>query len=642
MTWLAGDRLTTRLPVLAGLLILAGIVSVLQRQDNNWDLWNYHLYVPYAAIEGRLSQDLFVTSIQSYLNPLIDMPYYLAAVKLLPSMPRTVAFLAGLPYGVLVFLVIEMARAFPRGYFPSGPIGFFCAVLIGISGTIVWAEVGTTFGDITIAILVIGGILPVLRLAARPAVECPALERPAVQRPAVERRAPERAAVERPAVERRAVERRAWFCAAACSGLLIGMAIGLKLTAAVFAPPLALGVAVSTRRMRWVLPACALVTAGGVIGFAITYGWWGWTVWRLFGSPVFPYLNDIFHSPLMPAMTGRDVRYLPSGLWQAVFFPFTWLAGRAWVVAEIPVRDPRFALAWLSVVSIGGLAVGAWTVRTQRLRDTLAALSGERALGFLLVFFVGSFALWEWYFAYLRYILPLEALSGIVIVTGIKAWTCLVRPASARVAHVSLAVVVVLVIAGSLYSHWGRAKTWDQQVFAIEAPVLPDGSRVIAASDAVSFVLPFLHGKDLTFVGLISLPTDSGLAERLADRLAGDRPVYALTYDEEGLPRLRQFGWDVIRGRCTEVENDRRRGILLCPAQRIASADLRSSGPVDQRSSGPADQRASGPVDQRASASADQRSNRPGVQRISGSVDQRTNGSVDQRTSGPADQRKPE
>jgi hypothetical protein len=434
-----------------------------------------------------------------------------------------------------VFLVIEAARSFPVDWFPAGRVGGWCAVLIGISGTIVWAEVGTTFGELPLAILVIGGILPLLRLAATPVVE-----------------------------------RQSWLRASGWSGLLVGLAVGLKLTAAVFAAPLALAVALSTPRARWVLPACMLVAAGGIVGFAVADGWWGWTVWQMFGSPIFPYLNDIFRSPWMPAIAGRDLRYMPSGVWQALFFPFSWLTGRAWVVAEISIRDPRYALAWLSVMLIGGTAAGAWTRRAERLREALAAVSCGRAMRFLLVFFVGSFAFWEWTFAYLRYILPLEALSGIVIVAGIKTFAHLVRPRSSAWANSSLAAVVVVIVAGTTYSHWGRAKAWGPRVFVIDAAVLPDGSRVIAATDAVSFVLPFLGGKNLTFVGLVSLPLDAPLAERVTELLAGDRPVYALTYYDNGVSALRAFGWDTVQSGCDEIQNQLRRGIMLCPVRRIA------------------------------------------------------------------------
>jgi hypothetical protein len=523
------------IPALAGILLLSSILSVLHRQDINWDLCNYHLYNPFALLDGRLSRDLYVAGIQSYLNPFLDVPYFLVSVRLFPSMPRTVAFLAGLPYGILVILVIEAAGCFPRNYFPAGRIGRWCAVMIGISGTTVWAEVGTTFGDMPIAILVIGGILPLLRLAARPIVPC-----------------------------------GPWLLAAGWSGLLIGLAVGLKLTAAVFALPLALSVALSTPQVRCVLPSCALVAAGGIIGFTVAFGWWGWTVWQTFGSPFFPLLNDLFHSPWMPAMSGRDPQYLPAGMWQTVFFPFSWLMGHSGVVAEHPVRDPRFALAWLSVALIAGIAVAAWRMRGDHLRHVLSTVACGRAMLLLLVFATSSFALWEWYFGILRYILPLEALSGVVILAGLKALLLLFRRQSIKLELISLATVVAVVIAGSTYWNWGRAKTWGQEVFTIEAPVLPDGSRVIASTGAVSFVLPFLRGKDLTFVGMVGVPPEALLSDRIAERLSGGRPVYALTLSEEGITTLQGQGWETIRDQCVPVRNPTRRGVLLCPVRRAA------------------------------------------------------------------------
>ena len=54
----------------AGWTLLAG-------KDLNWDLLNYHYYVPYQLLGGRLGQDFFAASAQSYLNPLGYLPFYL-------------------------------------------------------------------------------------------------------------------------------------------------------------------------------------------------------------------------------------------------------------------------------------------------------------------------------------------------------------------------------------------------------------------------------------------------------------------------------------------------------------------------------------------------------------------------------------
>ncbi len=46
-------------------------------KDLNWDLLNYHYYAPYQLLAGRLEQDFFAASAQSYLNPLGYLPFYL-------------------------------------------------------------------------------------------------------------------------------------------------------------------------------------------------------------------------------------------------------------------------------------------------------------------------------------------------------------------------------------------------------------------------------------------------------------------------------------------------------------------------------------------------------------------------------------
>ena len=81
-----GGRLETAL-----LLVLACCISLGQGQDRNWDLLNYHLYNAYSLMDGRFSRDLYPVGFQTYLNPLLDLPYYLVSVQLIPHWPRIVA-----------------------------------------------------------------------------------------------------------------------------------------------------------------------------------------------------------------------------------------------------------------------------------------------------------------------------------------------------------------------------------------------------------------------------------------------------------------------------------------------------------------------------------------------------------------------
>src|SRR5687767_7794576 len=51
--------------------------TVFAGKDVNWDLLNYHYYIPFQLLAGRLQQDFFAASAQSYLNPVGYLPFYL-------------------------------------------------------------------------------------------------------------------------------------------------------------------------------------------------------------------------------------------------------------------------------------------------------------------------------------------------------------------------------------------------------------------------------------------------------------------------------------------------------------------------------------------------------------------------------------
>jgi hypothetical protein len=51
--------------------------TVFAGKDVNWDLLNYHYYIPFELAAGRIAQDFLAASAQSYLNPVGYLPFYL-------------------------------------------------------------------------------------------------------------------------------------------------------------------------------------------------------------------------------------------------------------------------------------------------------------------------------------------------------------------------------------------------------------------------------------------------------------------------------------------------------------------------------------------------------------------------------------
>src|ERR1700680_117782 len=103
----------------------AGVLSVfVLRQDANWDLRNYHFYNAWAFAHDRLGWDLAPAQLQTFLNPLLDLPFYWMVAADWP--PRLISFVMALPAGIGAFFLAKILRLlFPvaqdtaRGAYPA-------------------------------------------------------------------------------------------------------------------------------------------------------------------------------------------------------------------------------------------------------------------------------------------------------------------------------------------------------------------------------------------------------------------------------------------------------------------------------------------------------------------------------------------
>src|ERR1700749_3729633 len=56
-----------------------GVFVISLGKDMSWDFRNYHWYIPYAFLNGRMGFDVAVSHQAAYYNPLLDVPYFLLA-----------------------------------------------------------------------------------------------------------------------------------------------------------------------------------------------------------------------------------------------------------------------------------------------------------------------------------------------------------------------------------------------------------------------------------------------------------------------------------------------------------------------------------------------------------------------------------
>ncbi|MFH0831062.1 MAG: glycosyltransferase family 39 protein, partial [Parcubacteria group bacterium] len=138
--------------VIAVALIGFGFLAVWLKQDKNWDLYNYHFYNGYAYLNGRLNWDVQPAQLQTYLNPIIDVPLYLLATHL---SARVTAFVMGVLHGFNFLLLLGISYAALKKVFKSAGVTFLWALSLALVGFIAptsIAEHGASMNDNTVTI----------------------------------------------------------------------------------------------------------------------------------------------------------------------------------------------------------------------------------------------------------------------------------------------------------------------------------------------------------------------------------------------------------------------------------------------------------------------------------------------------------
>ncbi|HET7363887.1 MAG TPA: hypothetical protein VFJ70_10005 [Burkholderiales bacterium] len=452
--------------------LLSALWTLVAGKDLNWDLLNYHYYAPFEFVAGRLDQDFFAASAQSYLNPVGYLPFYAMVSAGWHSVAVSIV-LAVLHSASIALLYVIAFRRF--AHLPRAErIGMASlATALGAATAVFWAMVGTSFLDPLLAPLVLTGLLLLLDESAH------------------------------------------GVRSASLAGALFGAAAALKYSNAVFAIaalPLVLALPGASARVR--LRAVLGYGAAGAVAVALLAGPWFALLARTFGNPVFPLLSGWFGSVDAPAASALSVRFTPQGIGDVLLLPLRMAVLDRSLYAEIFAPDirPAALLACLVALAIAALVRGSERARSLDGTDW-------RLLGFLAL----SFALWAASSGNGRYALPLLLLTGIVLARIAE------RLLPLAAARVLLALIVVLQLATSIEAapaRWFIAEPWSRHwlPFAVPQRALAEPALYLSLETLpMAVVAPFLHPASslVNFRGQQSLPPDAPRLLKLLERHRG-------------------------------------------------------------------------------------------------------------------------
>ena len=184
--------------------------------------------------------------------------------------------------------------------------------------------------------------------------------------------------------------------------LLMGACVGLKLTNLFFIIPIfamALYRFAASKQQRRLLTSWRMLSGAALAFLAPLLPHASYLYW-LTRSPVFPQYNAVFKSPLFPAENIFDLRFGPQTFWETVLWPVL-AVFKPEQTSELGVYSGRISLAFIGSILF------------------LLIARGDQRLRLLGMGVIGSSILWSLIRGYTRYALPLELLSGVMLVGSI-------------------------------------------------------------------------------------------------------------------------------------------------------------------------------------------------------------------------------
>ncbi len=449
-------------------LFTAAMLALHFGQDKFWDLQNYHIYTPYAFLTGRMETDIIPAGVHTFFNPIPDLLYYLC-IKYFNSLPRLGAALQSIWLGISFFFLIKITRLI----IPSAKI-WAESLLVSIlflfaPGTYGWCT--QTTGDMMSAAFILASIYVFFLFIDK-------------------QNSPKRNAV--------------FFLA----GALLGTGFFMKYTSGPFVLAYGFMLLFAFRSFKDFAKCCSIFSLGFITALLLVGGKWLWMLYSNFGSPMFPFYNNIFKSPWFEPVALVDPRFFIKKTWvDFLILPFANLHFINMYIIEVPMRSVFFAAYWVCGVF---LAVKLFWDRK------LNRFPFNKKLIFLtLIFCLVGYIAWAKLFLIIRYLMPVEAMAAILVFAALKlsikgrrrylymAFICAAMAFYTRGPKEMSGFDEKMIVIQTLAMKYGEQGAFSKEDFedtSITYPVVEDGAVVILTGWKLSYLIPFMN-PNATYVG---------------------------------------------------------------------------------------------------------------------------------------------
>lgn len=252
------------------------------------DFYNYQLYNGWAFLTNRLNTDFMAAGFRSYWNPYLDAFQYLMATNL--NNHRFIyAILMNLDTVLGLFLTYKIADKVLLDNIKNRNLSVSLILLYVTFSPVMYRILDSSKNDMFLADLILLAFYFLLKAFAN--------------------------------------DNKKTLLFISLAGGITGLAIGLKLTAAVYG--LSLLLCLTCLYKNWDKPVKVLLLflLSMICTFLIIDGYWLYTIYSKFQNPVFPIFNNVFHSHFSDFTNIYDGDFnqiRPQNVFQLIFYPFLW------------------------------------------------------------------------------------------------------------------------------------------------------------------------------------------------------------------------------------------------------------------------------------------------------------------------------
>ncbi len=517
-------------------MLLCGMISIGLGKELNWDLANYHYYNPFSFLHERWKIDDWPMSfIHVHFTPTLDfLTYFL--INRFPV--KLTVFVMGALHGINLWLLFCIARSMLNRMHVSYPcVLALILAMLGLYGPTVLPGIGSFQHDELISLFILAFIYLQLRYWMSAT--------------------------------------RAWFLFIT-SSILLGIAVGCKLTAGLFVGGAGLTYLFMPVSRSSRLKILLLFAIGVAIGLLCSSGYWMLELWEKYRNPFFPFFNGIFHSPDFPPTNWTDLRFLPKNGLETFFFPFYFSEdGRT---NDMPFCDYRFAMVYLLFILYGFLLFVRHFFYKKKMN---LSISHDITLRWLFLFFIFSYVLWQWYFSIMRYIAVLEMLAPLII------YLLVFQLFEDAVIRFSMAVFLLILLGATMQpSEHIRERWYATDYFNVKLPAfvnhLPAATVLMAfpayASNVTPrpqmYLIPFFPAH-WQFIGIPFLKEQYQMPEKIIAWMQPRQNTIYLLSSSEYMPKMYSVAAHLnykTKLPCGIITSDRQlitnEDVLLCPVKK--------------------------------------------------------------------------